>query len=120
MRRDLDSRLRGIEQARGARSHTLYFADGSSRVLNLTCRNDGLQIMIAFFEMQRLESDPEAQPSKGLSQRAREVAQLVKDAVHIEPPLFGPMFRVSPVDCGEVRAASDAAPDVPGAQGAET
>jgi hypothetical protein len=114
---NLKARLRGLERGRGVGEITLTFADRSTRSFNLS-RSDRCKVMVASFYLTRRSRNAHAQPGSNLSPRAIELAELVARAVRVDPP-----GRLWGMVAGTVRAVkdeSDAPPDVPDVQVAET
>ena len=123
----LKHRLRVIEEGQGAGCLTLTFDDGSKRAFNFS-RSDRLKILLAAFQIARQSRNPAAKSSA--SPRAVEIARLIARAEQITPTsrywaMIAGGVRKSEKESQEIAEGaaeenSDATPDVPDVQVAET
>jgi hypothetical protein len=78
----LKSRVRAIEEGRGAGALTVIQRDGSKEGFNFS-RNDRLKVLLASFDLARAARNPDAQPDS--SPRAIAVAKAIGKAEQISP-----------------------------------
>jgi hypothetical protein len=78
----LKSRVRKIEEGRGAGAVNLTHGDGSKQSFNLS-RNDRLRVLLASFDLARAARNPAAQPYS--TPGAIEVAKQIGKAEQVTP-----------------------------------
>jgi hypothetical protein len=78
----LKSRVRKIEEGRGAGAVNLTHGDGSKQSFNLS-RNDRLRVLLASFDLARAARNPDAQPYS--SPGAIEAAKAIGRAAEVSP-----------------------------------